>query len=148
MTYIDYMNQFWRVALDQPITASEVALYAFLVNMCNTRYWNMPVPCSTVYICEKLRMSKQTVMTARSRLAEKGLIKFSEGKSRYIVSEYSLLELTANLTHDWTLNNKDKEKEHLKPQNLYSRYDSASIKNKRKAVEVFAASAEDYEAAF
>ena len=148
MTYIDYMNQSWRVALDQPITASELALYAFLVNMCNTRYWNMPVPCSTVYICEKLRMSKQTVMTARSRLAEKGLIKFSEGKSRYIVSEYSLLELTANLTHDWTLNNKDKEKEHFKPQNLNSRYDSASIKNKRKAVEVFAASAEDYEAAF
>ena len=148
MTYIDYMNQFWRVALDQPITASEVALYAFLVNMCNTRYWNMPVPCSTVYICEKLRMSKQTVMTARSRLAEKGLIKFSEGKSRYIVSEYSLIELTANLTHDWTLNNKVKEKEHIKPQTLNSRYDSASIKNKRKAVEVFAASAEDYEAAF
>lgn len=148
MTYIDYMNQFWRVALDQPITASEVALYAFLVNMCNTRYWNMPVPCSTVYICEKLRMSKQTVMTARSRLAEKGLIKFSEGKSRYIVSEYSLLELTANLTHDLTLNNKDKDKDYYKTKKINTHHDSSSIKNRRRAVEVHPAKAEDYEEAF
>ena len=148
MTYIDYMNQFWRVALDQPITASELALYAFLINMCNTRYWNMPVPCSTLYICEKLRMSKQTVMTARNRLAEKGLIKFSEGKSRYIVSEYSLLDLTANLTHDLTLNNKDRDKDYFKAQTSNSHHDSSSFKNRRRAVEVHTASAEDYEAAF
>ena len=103
MTYIDYMNQFWRVASVYSFPASEVALYALLVNECNVRYWNMPVPCSTLYICETLRMSKQTVMTARKHLAEKGLIKFSNGKSRFLPSEYFLLELTANMTHDLTL---------------------------------------------
>ena len=131
MTYIDYMNQFWRVASVYSFPASEVALYALLV-----------------YICETLRMSKQTVMTARKHLAEKGLIKFSNGKSRFLPSEYFLLELTANMTHDLTLNNKDKDKEHFKPQTPNSYYDSSTIKNRRRAVEVHTASAKDYETTF
>lgn len=148
MTYIDYMNQFWRVASIHPMPASEVALYAFLVNECNARYWKMPVSCSTFYICDSLRVSKQTVMTARTHLAEKGLIQFTNGKSRFLPSEYSLLELTANLTHDLTLNNKDRDKDFIKAQTSNSHYDSASNKNRRRSVEVRTASAEDYEAAF
>ena len=148
MTYIEYMNQFWRVASVHPIPASEVAVYSFLVNECNARYWKMPVPCPTYYICESLRMSKQTVMTARKHLAERGLIKFTTGKSRFLPSEYSLLELTANLTHGLTLNNKDKDKDYIKPQTQNSNYDTTSIKNRRRAVEVHTATAEDYEASF
>lgn len=148
MTYIDYMNQFWRVASVCSMPASEVALYAFIVNECNTRFWKMPVPCSTLYICNALRMSKQTVMTARRHLAERGLIKFSNGKSRFLPSEYSLLELTANLTHDLTLNNKDKDKDYFKTQTSNSHHDSSSFKNRRRAVEVHPATAEDYEEAF
>ena len=148
MTYIDYMNQFWRVASVQPMPASEVALYAFLINECNARYWKMPVPCSTFYICESLRMSKQTVMTARKHLAEKGLIHFTNERSRFLPSEYSLHELTVNLTHDLTLNNKDRDKDFVKAQTSNSHYDSASNKNRRKAVKVRPATAEDYEAAF
>ena len=148
MTYIDFMNQFWRVALDQPITTSEVALYAFLVNECNSRYWKMPVPCSTLYICNALRMSKQTVMTARRHLAEKGLILFTNGKSRFLPSEYSLLDLTANLTLDLTLTNKDKDKDYYKTQNSNSHHDSSSIKNRRRSVKVHPATAEDYKEAF
>ena len=148
MTYIDYMNQFWRASAMEYMSTSEVALYAFLVNECNQHRWNMPVPCSTLYICETLRMSKQTVMTARKHLAEKGLIKFSNGKSRFLPFEYFLLELTANMTHDLTLNNKDKDKEHFKPQTPNSYYDSSTIKNRRRAVEVHTASAKDYETTF
>lgn len=146
MTYIEYMNQFWRVASVHTIPASEVALYAFLVNECNTRYWKMPVPCPTYYICESLRLSKQTVMTARRHLAEKGLIKFDSGKSRFLPSNYFLLELTVDLTHGLTLNNKDKD--YIKGQTPNSNYDTSSIKNRRRAIEVRTASAEDYEAAF
>lgn len=146
MTYIEYMNQFWRVASVHPIPASEVALYAFLVNECNTRYWKMPVPCPTYYMCESLRLSKQTFITARRHLAEKGLIKFDSGKSRFLPSNYFLLELTADLTHGLTLNNKDKD--YIKGQTQNSNYDTSSIKNRRRAIEVRTASAEDYEAAF
>ena len=118
MTYIDYMNQFWRASAMEYMSTSEVALYAFLVNECNQHRWNMPVPCSTVRICEMLHMSKQTLCTARKNLAKRGLISFSEGKSRHVPSKYSLLiwtdnltvELTDGLTADFTpLNDKEKD---------------------------------------
>ena len=120
MTYIDYMNQFWRASAMEYMSTSEVALYAFLVNECNQHRWTMPVPCSTVRICEMLHMSKQTLCTARKNLAKRGLISFSEGKSRHVPSKYSLLiwtdnltvELTDGLTADFTPL-KDKEKDNL-----------------------------------
>ena len=39
MTYIDYMNQLWRSSDKVPMPASEIALYTYLVNLCNLQYW-------------------------------------------------------------------------------------------------------------
>lgn len=64
------MNQFWRASSMEYMSASEVALYAFIVNECNLHRWDMPVPCSTVQICEVLHMSKQTLCTARRILPD------------------------------------------------------------------------------
>lgn len=118
MTYIEYMNQLWRSALLSPMPASEIALFAYLINECNKRFWKMPFVCSTTRICEELRMSRQTVITARKHLAERKLIAFSEGKSRHLPSKYTMLawtddlttNLTDGLTHDLT-HIKDKDKE-------------------------------------
>lgn len=98
MTYIEYMNQLWRSALLSPLPASEIALFAYLVNESNKRYWKMPFACSTTRICEDLRLSRQTVITARKHLSERKLIAFTEGKSRHLPSNYTLLEWTDNLT--------------------------------------------------
>lgn len=87
-------------------------------------------------------------MTARRHLSEKGLIKFDSGNSRFLPSNYYLLELTADLTHGLTLNNKDKDKDFVNGQNQNSHYDTSSIKNRRRSIEIRTASAEDYEAAF
>ena len=117
MTYIDYMNQFWRLADYESFAASEVALYAFLVNECNKFHWQMPFSCPTFHVCNRLRMSKQTLVTARERLAKRKLISFTNGTTRFQPSKYSLLELTedlsVHLTEDLPLNNKelDKDKE-------------------------------------
>ena len=117
MTYIDYMNQFWRLAEYESFAASEVALYAFLLNECNKFHWQMPFSCPTFHVCNRLRMSKQTLVTARERLAKRKLISFTNGKTRFQPSKYSLLELTedlsVHLTENLTLNNKevDKDKE-------------------------------------
>ena len=43
MTYIEYMNQLWRSALLSPLPASEIALFAYLVNESNKRYWKNAV---------------------------------------------------------------------------------------------------------
>ena len=110
MTYIDYMNQFWRLAAYESFAASEVALYAFLVNECNKFHWKMP-SCPTFHVCNRLRMSKQTLVTARERLAKRKLISFTNGTTRFQPSKYLLLELTedlsVHLTEDLTLNNKE-----------------------------------------
>lgn len=111
MTYIDYMNQFWRLAEYESFAASEVALYAFLVNECNKFHWQMPFSCPTFHVCNRLRMSKQALVTARERLAKRKLISFTNGTTRFQPSKYSLHELTedlsVHLTEDLTLNNKE-----------------------------------------
>lgn len=106
MTYIGCMNQLWRSAMMSPMSASEIALFAYLLNESNKRYWKMPFACSTTRICDDLRLSRQTVITARKHLAERKLISFIEGKSRHVPSIYSILECTDgqtdSLTHDLT----------------------------------------------
>lgn len=62
MTYIGCMNQLWRSAMMSPMPASEIALFAYLVNESNKRYWKMPFVCSTTRICDDLRLSRQTVI--------------------------------------------------------------------------------------
>ena len=134
MTYIDYMNQFWRASSMEYMSTSEVALYAFIVNECNLRRWNMPVPCSTVRVCEVLHISKQTLCTARRNLAKRGLISFIEGKSRHVPSKYSLLKWTDDLTAELTDGLTpiiDKEKDNFKTNRDY---DSNSSKNRRRGI--------------
>ena len=79
MTYIGCMNQLWRSAMMSPMPASEIALFAYLVNESNKRYWKVPFVCSTTRICDDLRLSRQTVITARKHLAERKLISFLRG---------------------------------------------------------------------
>ncbi|SDG05270.1 hypothetical protein SAMN05216518_11870 [Bacteroidales bacterium KHT7] len=159
MTYIDYMNQFWRASSLEYMSTSEVALYAFIVNECNQHRWNMPVPCSTVRICEMLHMSKQTLCTARKNLAKRGLISFTEGKSRHVPSKYSLLiwtdnltvELTDGLTADFTPL-KDKEKDNsIKESSLNfsnKRRNGNDSQNRRRGIKEISTTASPYEGSF
>ena len=118
MNYIGLMNQMWRSAMMSPMPASEIALFAYLVNECNRRYWQVPFACSTTRISDDLRISRQTVITAREHLVQRNLISFTEGKSRHLPSTYTLIkwtydltvELTDGLTHDLT-HLKDKNKD-------------------------------------
>ena len=96
------MNQLWRSAMMSPMSASVIALFAYLVNESNKRYWKMPFACSTTRICDDLRLSRQTVITARKHLAERKLISFIEGKSRHVPSICSAFECTDGQTDSLT----------------------------------------------
>lgn len=98
MSYIGYLNRFWSAHEDFMFPAATIALYAYLLNECNRRNWKMPFACSTVIICDKLRISKQTLSAARMQLAEARLIEFTDGRSRFTPSKYTLLNLTDDLT--------------------------------------------------
>lgn len=58
MNYIGLMNQMWRSAMKSPMPASEIALFAYLVNECNKRFWQMLFACSTTRISDDLRVSR------------------------------------------------------------------------------------------
>ncbi|MCI6105788.1 MAG: hypothetical protein MR703_02755, partial [Prevotella sp.] len=116
MNYIGLMNQMWRSAMKSPMPASEIALFAYLVNECNKRFWQMPFACSTTRISDDLRVSRQTVITAREHLVKRRLISFTEGKSRHLPSTYTLTNWTDDLTEELTdglTHIKDKDKDNL-----------------------------------
>lgn len=144
--------------MKSPMPASEIALFAYLVNECNKRFWQMPFACSTTRISDDLRVSRQTVITAREHLVKRRLISFTEGKSRHLPSTYTLsnwtddltVELTDGLTHI-----KDKDKDNLikgDSKNLSikerERNNENNTQNRRRGIKEIHATASPYEGSF
>lgn len=158
MNYIGLMNQMWRSAMKSPMPASEIALFAYLVNECNKRFWQMPFACSTTRISDDLRVSRQTVITAREHLVKRKLISFTEGKSRHLPSTYTLTnwadDLTVELTDDLT-QIKDKDKDNLLKSDLANfsnkereRNNENNTQNRRRGIKEIHATASSYEGSF
>lgn len=158
MNYIGLMNQMWRSAMKSPMPASEIALFAYLVNECNKRFWQMPFACSTTRISDDLRVSRQTVITAREHLVKRRLISFTEGKSRYLPSTYMLTNWTDDLTVELTdglTHIKDKDKDNLikgDSKNLSikerERNNENNTQNRRRGIKEIHATASSYEGSF
>lgn len=158
MNYIGLMNQMWRSAMKSPMPASEIALFAYLVNECNKRFWQMPFACSTTRISDDLRVSRQTVITAREHLVKRRLISFTEGKSRHLPSTYTLTNWTDDLTVELTdglTHIKDKDKDNLikgDSKNLSikegERNNENNTQNRRRGIKEIHATASSYEGSF
>lgn len=158
MNYIGLMNQMWRSAMKSPMPASEIALFAYLVNECNKRFWQMPIACSTTRISDDLRVSRQTVITAREHLVKRRLISFTEGKSRHLPSTYTLTNWTDDLTVELTdglTHIKDKDKDNLikgDSKNLSikerERNNDNNTQNRRRGIKEIHATASSYEGSF
>ena len=158
MNYIGLMNQMWRSAMKSPMPASEIALFAYLVNECNKRFWQMPFACSTTRISDDLRVSRQTVITAREHLVKRRLISFTEGKSRHLPSTYTLTNWTDDLTVELTdglTHIKDKDKDNLikgDSKNLSikerERNNDNNTQNRRRGIKEIHVTASSYEGSF
>lgn len=144
--------------MKSPMPASEIALFAYLVNECNKRFWQMPFACSTTRISDNLRVSRQTVITAREHLVKRRLISFTEGKSRYLPSTYTLTNWTDDLTVELTdglTHIKDKDKDNLikgDSKNLSikerERNNENNTQNRRRGIKEIHATASSYEGSF
>ena len=141
-----------------PMPASEIALFVYLVNECNKRFWQMPFACSTTRISDDLRVSRQTVITAREHLVKRRLISFTEGKSRHLPSTYTLTNWTDDLTVELTdglTHIKDKDKDNLikgDSKNLSikerERNNENNTQNRRRGIKEIHAAASSYEGSF
>ena len=144
--------------MKSPMPASEIALFAYLVNECNKRFWQMPFACSTTRIRDDLRVSRQTVITAREHLVKRRLISFTEGKSRHLPSTYTLTNWTDDLTVELTdglTHIKDKDKDNLikgDSKNLSikerERNNENNTQNRRRGIKEIHATASSYEGSF
>ena len=144
--------------MKSPMPASEIALFAYLVNECNKRFWQMPFACSTTRISDDLRVSRQTVITAREHLVKRRLISFTEGKSRHLPSTYTLTNWTDDLTVELTdglTHIKDKDKDNLikgDSKNLSikerGRNNDNNTQNRRRGIKEIHATASSYEGSF
>ena len=156
MNYIGLMNQMWRSAMKSPMPASEIALFAYLVNECNKRFWQMPFACSTTRISDDLRVSRQTVITAREHLVKRRLISFTEGKSRHLPSTYTLtnwtddltVELTDGLTHIKDKDNLIKGDSKNLSIKERERNNDNNTQNRRRGIKEIHATASSYEGSF
>ena len=144
--------------MKSPMPASEIALFAYLVNECNKRFWQMPFACSTTRISDDLRVSRQTVITAREHLVKRKLISFTEGKSRHLPSTYTLTNWTDDLTVELTdglTHIKDKDKDNLIKGNSKNlsikekeRNNDNNTQNRRRGIKEIHAAASSYEGSF
>lgn len=142
--------------MKSPMPASEIALFAYLVNECNKRFWQMPFACSTTRISDDLRVSRQTVITAREHLVKRRLISFTEGKSRHLPSTYTLtnwtddltVELTDGLTHIKDKDNLIKGDSKNLSIKERERNNENNTQNRRRGIKEIHAAASSYEGSF
>lgn len=91
MSYIDLINQFWRMNRIDPFTPTEVCLYFYLLSQWNNYRESRFTIKSSIMFAE-LKMSKPTIYEVRERLKERGLINFTEGERRSSAPVYQILE--------------------------------------------------------
>lgn len=92
MSYIDLINQFWRMNRIEPFNPYEVYLYFYLLNQCNMRGMENPFNVKTTLLFAEMKMSKKAIYSARESLMRRGLIDFIEGERRTSSPVYHILE--------------------------------------------------------
>lgn len=87
----DLLNRFWMECERESFTASETALFHFLLYRANRMRWKMPVIGNTAVICSMLSISRQTLCKSREGLVQRGVINFKKGVGPRSSAEYTLL---------------------------------------------------------
>lgn len=98
MNIYELLNRFWLENEYDTCSATEIALYFFLLNRANTRRWKMPFRCSTELIRIQLSTTRQNVLKAREGLHKKGFISFTTGISKGNYAQYSIIDCTTQFT--------------------------------------------------
>lgn len=98
MTYIDYMNLFWKTSQSVKFSPNEAYLYFFLLSECNGRGWENPFECPNRRIILSIGISEPTLIDCRNRLQSKGLLMFEKGKRNEKSPVYYLNDLSKNFS--------------------------------------------------
>ena len=167
MNYINIIEGFWRMNAYDRFSSSEITLYLYLVHICNQNYWNMPIACKTATLQSELGMNKSTIIRARAKLRERGLIEFTEGVQNSCSPKYRILEIhscknatasaTARATDSATAgatNIKDNNRDKYNYSTAFEKKNRGygitkqNDKDQRRSIDVIPATQEGYDAPF
>lgn len=98
MTYIDLINNFWRMHGSQEFGPNEIALYFYLLNECNRQGWPTPLVRPNAKICLGLGMTEPTLIRCRNKLKLRGVLDFESGKKSRKAPSYYLKNISSNIS--------------------------------------------------
>lgn len=76
MSYLELINEFWKLDMIKPFSAIETKMYMMILNESNIRMWVNPIELRTSYLEDRLRTNRKTIMAARNELKRRGLLEF------------------------------------------------------------------------
>ena len=87
--FIELINRFWVVNIEHSLGTSDMALFFALHHFCNQVGWKRKFACSNRQIMNLIQISDKTLISARKRLIDAGLITFTPGNAKRQKSLYS-----------------------------------------------------------
>jgi len=92
MKYLELSNQFWAKDVEHHFSDREIALYFYLLNVCNSGKLRNPFKLSNNVTVARLGWGKASFDRTRKKLMDAGLIDFRQGLGRGNVSQYIIKE--------------------------------------------------------
>ncbi len=87
--FIELVNRFWIVNIECSLETSDIALFFALHHFCNQVGWKRIFACSNRQVMNLIQISDKTLISARKRLVDAGLITFTPGTNKRQKSLYS-----------------------------------------------------------
>ncbi|MDR2585908.1 MAG: hypothetical protein LBC84_06805 [Prevotellaceae bacterium] len=102
MTYFELINNFWERDRECFFTDKEMALYFYLLNICDQLHWKNPFGQSNAMIIAKFGWGTTIFNTTKKRLKDLGLIDFKAGDGRGNVYQYEIKGIQKTPLDDFT----------------------------------------------
>lgn len=99
MTYLQLINRFWDVDRASPFTPCETRLYMLLLDVANRNRWEGELALTKEELATRLGVSPATLLRARERLSEAGMISYTQGGGRRKLTEYSIADCPLKGAH-------------------------------------------------
>lgn len=109
MTYIELINEFWRLNAIEPFNSTDTKVYLYLLHQCNIRGWINPFQLQTRNLELALGISRRAIIESRDRLKQRGLIDYTEG-TRRCPSTYRIIMLADSSVSTFNARNNAKDK--------------------------------------
>jgi hypothetical protein len=91
LNYINLLNDFWLIRRSNNLSSTQADLYYCLLQECNQRRWPKSFQVTNKLLCAQILLSEKSLIEARKRLKQTGLIDFEAGITKKKPPTYYIL---------------------------------------------------------